>query len=449
MTSIPPPVMPGPAVERTPRDAWLMLVVLILFYLLNAFDRTVLSLMVSYVKTDLQVTDAQVGLLLGIAFALLYGLAGVPFGALVDRFARRLVLFAGVVFWSLATVACAFAGSFGQLLGARMLLGIGEAALMPAAHSMLADKFPARRRSTALSIFYLGGVFGNSASVAIGGLAVAHYGRSPWIDLPLLPAIRGWQMPFLIVGALGVAMALLAFVFREPPRRHGPAADSGPRRTMIDILRSRRAVLLSILGSFVLYSTILYGVILWTPTYMSRAFGWTPAQIGPAYAIVHIAGAGLGTVLSGVVVDRLFARGRKDAHLRVLATMLCIAFPIGLLAFSVADPYLFLGLELLLFFFGFSYSGYAASTVQAVAAPDARGRMAAIYLLLLVIVGNGLGPWTIGLLTTHLFQDEARVGASILLMMAVVTPVAILSALAGMRPMRAAVAEVEAIPEPA
>ena len=429
--------------SRLPRDAWIMLAVLILFYVLNAFDRTVLSLMVSHVKSDMHVNDGQVGLLLGIAFALLYGVFGVPFGMLVDRFQRRLVLLGGVTFWSLATIACGFAASYGELLGARMLLGIGEAALMPAAHSLLADKFSARRLSTALSVFYLGGVLGNSASVAIGGLAVAHFSQFATIDLPLLPAIRGWQTPFLIVGAVGVMLAVLSLSFREPPRRHVAIAADGPPASFLQVVRSRRAVLLSVLGSFVLYSTILYGVILWTPTYMARAFGWSPAQIGSGYALVHIGGAGAGTIVGGLLVDRLVARGRTDANLRVLAISLCIAWPLGLLAFSVSNPYAFLVLEWLFFFFGLSYSGYAASTIQAVSPQFARGRMAAVYLLLLTIVGSGLGPWSIGLLTEHVFRDDARVGASIMLMMAMITPVAILSAWAGMRPMREAVAELE------
>jgi MFS family permease len=432
----------APGSTWTARGAWWMLAVLIFFYLLNAFDRTILSLMVGHVKADFGVTDTQIGLLLGIGFALAYGVFGIPFGMLVDRMGRRAVLFGGVVLWSSGTIACAFAASFGHLLLARILLGIGEAALMPAAHSLMADRFPPRHLSTALSIFYLGGVFGNSLSVAVGGPAVAHFGRYEVINLLGLTSIRGWQMPFLLFGVLGIGMAFLCFTFREPPRGRA-ISETAKDRTISwgQILSRRRAVLTSIVGSFVLFSMVLYAVVLWTPTYMARAFGWDMTQIGLGYAIVHLGGAGAGTVLGGLLVDHLSVRGVRDAHLRVFAASVAIAAPAGILAFTVANPYVFLALEWVLFFFGFGYSGYAASMVQAVAPIGARGRMAGVYLFFLTIVGSGLGPSAIGFISDTLYPAHAQVGSSLILVLAVIAPISIAAALLGLRPMRDAVRE--------
>ena len=435
-------------VDRVAIDAWLTMAVLIVFHLLNAFDRTILSLMVQYVKRDMGVTDSQIGLMLGLAFALFYGIFGVPFGILVDRKSRRLVLLGGVLVWSLATIACGFAVSYGHLLAARMLLGVGEAALMPAAHSLLADKFPPARLSIVLSILYVGGVFGNSAAVAIGGVAVAHFGQFDMFGLPGLPPVRGWQVPFVILGVLGVVLAPMALLFSEPPRRHfRTVVVSAVAITWASVIRSRRAVLLSIFGSFGLYTMILYSAVLWTPTYMVRTFGWTAAQIGPGFALVHVFGAGAGMLVFGHIVDRLFARGRTDAHLRVMMWCLIIAGPIGIAAFLATDPYVFLILEGLFFFFGLSYAGYAAASIQVVSPAAVRGRMAAGYLLVLIIVGAGLGPWTLGILNDHVFGSEAKIGYSMLLMMVTITPIAIFSAWMGLRPMREAVAELSATAE--
>lgn len=425
--------------RRASRDAWIMLAILIVFYILNVFDRSVLSLMVGHAKIDLGVSDSQIGLLLGIAFALFYGICGIPIGILVDRYSRRLVLFGGVVFWSLATVLCAFAGTFGQLLGARMLLGAGEAALMPAAHSLMADKFPKAKLSTALSLFYLGGSLGNSLSVVVGGMLVAHFGQFSSIDLTPFPAVRGWQMPFLLVGLLGAGLAMLSFAFREPARAEAGVTPAAAEATSWrELARERRAMLLVILGSYVVHSMVLYAVLMWTPAHMARTFGWTPAQIGAGYGIVHIVGTGIGTLVAGMVADRVLAAGRSDAPLRVFIVSQIVAWPIGIAAFWVSDPYLFLVLECAFFFIGLSYAGYAAATVQAIAPPGGRGRMAAVYLLLLTIVGVGLGPWFVGLLTDHLFGDPDSVGSAIILMMTVITPFAVLVAVLGLAPMRAA-----------
>lgn len=429
----------GSVSERVGRGAWLMLVILIFLYMLNAFDRTVLSLMVGHVKADMHVTDGQIGLMLGLAFALFYGVFGIPIGMLVDRFSRRLILCCGVALWSAATIACGFATTFPLLLAARMALGIGEAALMPAAHVLMAETFPKARLSTAMSIYYLGGVFGNSLSVALGGAMIAHYGQFDFINLDPFGQVRGWQMPFVLVGALGVVSAGLVYVFREPDRRIDENAAGAERVSLWAVVRRRKGVLLCVLGTVVLYALVLYSTVLWTPTYMARAFGWNSQRIGASYSVVHLLGTGIGTVAAGFIVDRLFSRGVRDAHLRVFLLCVLIGGACGVAAFQTADPYVFLVLLGFLHLFGFAFSGYAAALVQAISPHAVRGRMAAMYVLASIIIGSGLGPWIIGLLTQHVF-GEARLGSAIALVIGVASVIAVASAAAGLRYMREAVA---------
>lgn len=317
-------------------SAWYMVAVLILFYFLNSFDRTVLSLMVPHVKEDMGASDTQVGLLLGMAFAVFYGFFGWPIGALIDRFSRRAVLFTGVLVWSAATIACGIAATYGELLLARMVLGIGEASLMPAAHALMADRFPRERLSMAMSIFYFGGIFGSSASTALGGIAVSHFAHWPGIALVGGLVVRGWQMPFIVLGTCGVLSAALAFTFRaggnEPVSRGTTTTSFG------SALKDNKGALAAIFGSFVTTALLLFAIVLWTPTFMARAYGWQPDQIGISYGAVHLVGSGLGTLVFGALVDRLFSGGMIDAHLRVFGWCTVVGAPCALAAFLCRTP---------------------------------------------------------------------------------------------------------------
>lgn len=425
-------------------SAWYMVAVLIVFYFLNSFDRTVLSLMVPHLKQDLSVSDTQVGMLLGMAFALFYGVFGWPMGALVDRFPRRSVLCCGVLFWSAATFACGLAASYGQLLVARMLLGIGEASLMPAAHALIADRFPARRLGLAMSVFYFGGIFGSSASTALGGIAVTHFSQRPLMEVAGLFVVRGWQMPFLLLGLAGFVAVALLFTFREPARFHVASVRPPP---FLDTLFEARGPLLAVLGSFVSAAVMLFAIVLWTPTFMSRSYGWAPHQVGVAYGAMHLAGSGLGTLVFGAVVDRLYARGVTDAHLRVFGICMAVGAPCALLAFLAGNPVTFLILIALAHFFAFSFTGYASALVQLVSPAAARGRMAGLYVMMLVLFGNGLGPLLLGTLSDNVF-GPARIGSAAALLIGVLGPVSALSAFGGLASVRRAVARNGRAPPP-
>ncbi|WP_049758263.1 MFS transporter [Phenylobacterium zucineum] len=409
---------------------------LVLLYLLNTLDRGVLALVVDPVKADLAISDFQMSMLLGLAFALFYALCGLPIGWLVDRFPRRIILYLGVTFWSIATIACGMAQSFPQLLLARMALGVGEATLGPCAHSIIADKFPKHQMATALSIYTAGAVLGTGASMAVGGLAVAYFTQRPDLSFPFFGDLRPWQMVFVAIGLPGLILATLVFTFREPQRLH--QREEVPTR-LLPFLRERRAVLLGYAGSFALFSMLIYGALAWLPAYMERAFGWGPAEVGPALGLVNVLSAGIGTIGAGWLVDRLIARGHSDAHLQVFSASVLLATPVGIGAFLVDDPRVFLVCVFLLKMMAFSYIGYGAAAVQAVTPSALRGRMAAIYLLSLAIIGNAGGPSLIAFFTDFVFGDPAKLGWSIATALALLAPLALISAQLGRAPMRLAV----------
>lgn len=423
--------------RRALLGAWWALGVLVILYILNTLDRGVLSLVVGPVKADLQISDFQMSLLLGFAFAFFYAICGIPLGWLIDRFPRRLILYCGVTVWSLATIACGMAQNYPQLLLARMMLGAGEATLGPAAHSIIADKFPKEKMATALSIYTAGAVIGTGGSIAVGGLAAAYFMQFEVIHFPVLGELRPWQAVFACIGLPGLVLAFLVFTFREPVRLHKRV--EGPAGHLMPFLRRRWKLFGCFIGSFAVLSMMIYGSLAWLPAYMERQFDWHPGQIGATLGIVNILSAGIGTLAGGVAVDRLIARGYKDAHLRVFFTAVLVGTPVGLVGFMVDSPTLFLICIFWLKLMAFSYVGYAAAAVQSVTPPTLRGRMAALYLFSLALIGAGGGPSLIAFFTDFMFRDPDKVGLAIAAAIMVLVPIALFFAWLGMKPMREAV----------
>lgn len=210
-------VVANPLVTRAGRKS-LLLAALTVAYTLSFADRQVLSLLVEPIKRDLHITDVQASLLQGLAFSLIYASAGIPIGLLADRLSRRNIVLLGVSVWSLMTMLCGFAGSFGQLFVGRFGVGIGEAALLPAAYSMLADSYAPDRLPRATSVFALGPAIGTGCAYILGSGVLSRLDESGPVPLGPLGVVRPWQAVFLLVGALGVVAILMLAYVREPGR---------------------------------------------------------------------------------------------------------------------------------------------------------------------------------------------------------------------------------------
>jgi len=420
-----------------PRTAWIALGVFMLFYMMNALDRLLPSLMVKNIKADLSIDDLQMSLIMGVAFALFYAIWGLPFGWILDQAPRRIVLYFAVTLWSCAMIACGLANNFTQLFFARMILGAGEAALAPAAHSMLADIFPKRKLATALSVFTTGAALGTGLSISLGGLAVAHLTQYQWVELPLLGNVRGWQLLFIICGAPGLFLAFLVFAFPEPPRPI-KAEKGKPRESLLPFLR--QPVFIFLAGSFGVFSMVPYGVNLWVAAFMDRTFGMGPGVAGPLLGAIDIFAVIAGTIGAGSIVDRLVSRGQYDGYLRVFLISIIVGAPIGAIGFLSSDLPTFLLCLTILKFATFTFIGYGAATFQAISPNAMRGRMSAVYLLMLATIGNGGGPFLIGWLTDKALGNPNQLGTAIAIMIASVTPIAAVSAWLGLKPLHAAVA---------
>lgn len=359
---------------------------LVLLYVVSYVDRQVLAVLIEPIKQDLGVSDTAMGLLSGLAFALFYTTAGVPIARLADRGIRRDVIVVGVVLWSAMTACCGLARSFVQLAVARVGVGIGEASLSPAAHSMISDLFPPERRATALSIFNMGGNVGVMLGFIAGG----------WIGETF-----GWRMAFMVVGLPGLAIAALARLTLAEPSRGGGDGISDDTGTpslleVISHLRSKRSfVHVSLACAF--YAFAAYGFTIWGATFLIRVHGLSLAETGLWMGLIQGLGGGLGTYVGGHFSDRFSGRDARvlvwiPAVGGVLALPLLAIFlfaPSPAVALSGYGP----AMVFSLFFVGPSYA-----VAQNLARPRMRAQAAALLMLTMNLIGLGIAPLVVGAL---------------------------------------------------
>ena len=200
-------------------QAWWMVAIFCIAGFVSYVDRMILSVLVEPLQRDLGIGDAQTSLLQGAAFAIVYVFAGLPLGILADRKTRRNLLILGSIVWTAGTLLCGLAPTFWMLFAARILVGIGEAALAPAAASMISDSFPAHLRGTALGVFMMGMVVGGPGSVGIGGSLLSAAQNGAFKGFPFLANLADWRIVLVLVGLAGFVIPILSLTVREPARQ--------------------------------------------------------------------------------------------------------------------------------------------------------------------------------------------------------------------------------------
>ena len=393
------PMAPG-AAAVSPRARRVTLALLTATYFFSYMDRQILAILQEDIKADLMLSDTQLGLLAGFAFALFYATLGIPVASLADRTNRRNIIAIALAIWSGATAVCGLAANYPQLLAARIGVGIGEAGSSPPSHSMIADMYPPNERASALAIYSLGVYFGGAGGLILGGNAVEEF---------------GWRAAFFIVGIPGVILALFVRLFAtEPPRGlsdakpgvipatvNEEAAEARP--SVMDGFRamwkSKAAVHLVL--AVTLTSLIGYALTGWTPSFLIRSFGMTPASVGNYYAPLSlVAGAG-GVMFSGKLADWLAKRKGIYAQAWMVAWLKLAAFPALVLFYFMYDVYTAVAVYLVAHFLQSCYLGPTFALIQGLAPVKMRSVWAAISLLVINLIGLGAGPTLIGVLSDY------------------------------------------------
>jgi MFS family permease len=402
------------------RYAWWVVLVLTGMYMFSFVDRQILSLLVPSIKRDLGVSDTQIGLLQGLAFALFYTLMGLPLGRLVDTRNRRNVIVIAVVVWSIFTSMCSAAKGYTSLFLTRIGVGVGEAGLSPAAYSLISDYFPKERIGTAISVFYFGLFLGSSLALLVGGMAVDALARTPIVTVPILGTIASWRMTFLIVGLPGVLFALLAFTIKEPVRRNLLlTADGTPVKTSFKEafvqMGARWQSVVGIPVGMVFQSTCYYAVSNWVPVYFLRVHGWTATETGRAIALIMIVFACPGMYLGGILSDRWQKRGIAEGPIRVALISAVGIFLFLTPATMVSSAHWTLVLLAVGLFLMSFPMGTSVAALQLIFPNQVRGQVAALFLFFLNLGGMTMGPLLPGVLNDYLFHNEKMVGASLAL----------------------------------
>ena len=368
------------------------LILLLLVYISNYADRQILGILTEAIKAEFGVSDSAMGLLGGFAFAIFYATLGVPIALLADRSNRRNIIAAATAIWSVMTAVCGLAGSFTQLLVARIGVGVGEAGGSPPAHSIIADLYPREQRATALAIYALGVPLGLVVGLFIGGSISQAY---------------GWRMAFIALGAPGVLLALLVvFTLREPRRGQtdgvAPAA-APPLGTVVRFMWSQRSLRHAIAGA-TLTTLVGYAGVQWWPPFLMRSHGLSIVDVGLFLALVFGVASAFGTFMGGLLADRLSKRDAKWGSWVVTFAILG-SFPFGIAVYLTGDSTLVFALIFIPAMASGLYLAPTFAMVQNLVGVGMRSVAAAILLFTINLIGMGVGPTLAGILSDLLRPD--------------------------------------------
>jgi MFS family permease len=402
-----------------PAYAWYVVSVLTVAYIFSFIDRQILNLLVVPIQEDLNLSDTQIGLLQGIAFALFYTLMGIPIGRLADRSSRRMIIGIGVVCWSLMTMSCGLARSFLTLFLARIGVGVGEATLSPSAYSLISDYFPPNKVTRAIGVYAGGSFIGAGLAYIVGGFVLQFIVTVDSTYIPWVGELQTWQAAFIIVGLPGLLFALLMLTIREPKRLGniiGPDNSESVavtiREAIAFLTRHKRAYSFHFLG-YSMITLVAYAVLAWMPTYFIRNFGRSPGEIGLVYgAIVLICGTA-GVVGAGWLADIVRAKGFKDANLRIIMVGALVLVPFVVGETLVAHEAFALVLVAIATLIWSMPHGVGPAALMTITPNQLRSQVSALYLFMLNTIGLSLGPLSVGLLTDYFFGDPIKVGQSL------------------------------------
>lgn len=418
-----------------------MVAVLTLAYTVSFVDRLVISLLVDPIKSDLHLTDTRLALLQGLAFSVFYSTMGLPFGWLADRMSRKWLVVAGSTAWCLATAACGLATSFHALFVARLGVGAGEATLSPSAVSMIGDSFSGEDRPLALGLFAGAASIGSGFALLFGGAIMAAVSASPIMDLPLVGPVRSWQATFVIVGLAGLIVPVLMALLREPPRHRPIPHGTSHSESLLACLAAHRRFFLCHYSAVALYGAIAFGLLAWLPAFFIRRFAWTAAESGLKLGIVLMVAGVLGSLVGGVLAAMARRRGIITANIDAAIPAILLVAPLAAAGFSSSNPALALAL------IGAAWALYSlpvgllVGAIQDVAPPHLRGQTAALYYLVIGVIGVTLGPLVVALLTDHVFRRPEAVGTSLAILAAILAPSAAFLLAIGRRGFRLALAQ--------
>jgi MFS family permease len=405
----------------SPAYAWYCLGVICFAYLFGFMDRIIVGLLTPAIQADLGLSDSQMGVIQGLAFAVFYTLFGLPLGRAADLGNRKWLLTAGTALWSLMTAGAGLVRSFWGLFFMRAGVGVGEATLNPCATSLIGDYFHPKDRPKAFGIYTMSTALGTAAAYLGGGVIIAFIGGrtgGSTFDMPFLGEIPGWQAVFIIIGLAGLVPALMmALTVREPARRD-LAQSAGSRASWAEIrafLELNRTTLLCHNFGVAFIVMAIYGWVNWLPTLFVRLHGWTVPQFSIWYGLFGGIAGVASAIASGWFTNWLKARGYADGTMRTVLVG-GIGLTVGTsIAPLLPTPELVLAGYCITGIFTNFPTAQALAAVAEVTPNQLRGFVTSLYILVIGIAGAGLGPVIMGRVTDVVFGDPLKIHYSMAL----------------------------------
>lgn len=396
------------------RYAWYIVSLLTLAYALAILDRVSIGLLIVPLQAALHINDTQFGLLQGMAFSLFYSVLGLPLGIWCDRSRRVPLLATGLFLWSAATIGCAFANTFSHLFVARMLVGVGEAALVPCAASLIADYFDPYVRPKAYGVFVTGSSLGTAAAMTLSGLflimadlLIARYAA--------FAGMAPWQIVFILCGTPGLLLALIILLTVREPKRHGASATtpSISLKPIWRLLRSQPRAFGTLMVGTVLNLVCVYAIIGWFPALFIRVHGWSASQTGYILGAVGMPISIFAAINSGWVISWLTRRGHQDAPM--IAAICCALSMVVFGTFACLIPSAALalvGYGLNSLFVNWNISG-VYSGISSIVPNELRGQVMALHNILSGLLALTAGNFAVGFLSDTVFHQSGGIAWSL------------------------------------
>jgi len=390
--------MPENPSGRSAQNRAYVLFILVLVYTFNFLDRQIIGILAVPIKTDLGLTDTQLGLMGGLAFALFYTALGIPVAMLADRYSRTWIMTIALGLWSAMTAVCGLANNFWQLFLARVGVGVGEAGGVAPAYSLITDFFPPTQRARALGIYSFGIPIGSALGILLGGV---------------IASMVDWRIAFFVVGFAGLVLApLFRLTIREPvrgqfDRQREDNAPLGLSAILGALARKPSFWLLAVGAAF--SSMMGYGAFFWLPSFFVRSFALTLLEASLLYGLIALVGGLAGIWAGGWLGDR-FGHGDRKQFARIPALSFIGTVPLYGLAMLSSNLAVTLVVLLVPIALGLVWLGPVVSTIQHLVEPRMRATASAVFLFIVNLLGIGLGTYAIGALSDGLrlqFGDDA------------------------------------------
>jgi MFS family permease len=404
---------------------WYVTFVFLFAFIFSLIDRQILNLLVIPIQNDLLLSDTQISLLQGFAFAITYVLLSIPIGRLVDKFNRINIMISGVIIWSATTFTCGLSRNFNELLFARMGVGVGEAALSPAAWSVLADYFRPERLSFPISIYLMGPYLGAGLAMILGAYVLDLTSGRDLIYLPLVGSLAPWQLTFIIVSLPGIIITGLLLSVKEPKRKNMTSvSEKVPSWSeVISFMSSNKRIFTSLHIATPFLVIMLYGLQAWSPTILVRVYDWELSDAGRIYGLIALLCGSMGVICGPFLSKFLKFLSFSSSGLKVCVLGVALSgISIALLPFQDESFYALICIAIASFCIPLPLA-LVTTIMQEVTPNSMRGVVNGMYVVSTNVIGLAIGPFLVAFGTDYIFNDPKLIAFSLGLVAMIVAPI--------------------------